>query len=212
MVQTRSRNTEYDVGLEEDDFEDIETDVNVPIADLERTVDFNDIIHSQSDASQQKDREIESIRRQFDNAVGVPEEQCDTDSTSEHVLDCPICKVYVSSEDFGLLCERCKTWHHTACLFIGEQEYSDLSRSSVEWFCDCCSSIRANRIKWGSIEGEDNISQAVQQAYEEVIKWRKNMFMIPRGKCGSNLIKELTRLIFLFVQNKKQIRIKNKFY
>jgi hypothetical protein len=158
-------------------------------------------------------QEVTSIRRQFDlktnnkELVNDHHEEAreDTDSTSDHESDCPICKVYVS--DLGLLCERCKAWHHASCLYISEDEYTNLSTSPVEWFCDNCSSIRANNIKWGCIEGEDNIIHAVQEAYDEIVKWRKNMFMVPRGKSGSDLIKELTRLIYLFVDKTKWERV-----
>ena len=82
---------------------------------------------------------------------------------------------------------------------MSNEEYSNLTNSSDDWFCDRCSSIRASTIKWGSLEGEVSISQAVKAAYNEVVTWRKNIFTLPRGKCGSDFIKELTRLVYLFV-------------
>ena len=82
-----------------------------------------------------------------------------------------------------------------------------ISNSEERWFCDHCSSIRANKIKWGSLEGEENISNAISEAYSNVIKWRKNIFSLPRGKSGTCFIKELTRLVNLFVHKTKWERL-----
>ena len=35
--------------------------------------------------------------------------------------------------------------------------------------------------------------------YNEIITWCRNLFMVPRGKSGEKFIKELTRLLYLFV-------------
>ena len=43
--------------------------------------------------------------------------------------------------------------------------------------------------------------------YNEICRWRKNLFMVPRGKAGSNFIIELTRLLYLFIDNTKWSRV-----
>ena len=125
------------------------------------------------------------------------------------VLTCPICTIDVTndSSEKALMCDHCQTWYHSECLFITDDEYSDLSNSSENWYCDRCRSIQANRIKWGNIEGEANISNAIKAAYKEMIGWKKNIFSLPRGKCGSDFLKELTRLIYLFVDRTKWERL-----
>ena len=92
------------------------------------------------------------------------------ESENDQAADCPICKSAVSLEDQGLECDRCNSWFHASCLFINNEEYASLGKSNVEWFCDSCRAIRANRIKWGDLEGEDDISDAITSAYEEIIR------------------------------------------
>ena len=121
--------------------------------------------------------------------------------------ECPICKVTVSFDDNGLNCDRCYSWLHASCLFIEDDEYKVLDDSEEDWFCDSCRAVRANRIVWGSKTGEDDISSTIKEAYQEIIGWKKNFFKLPRGKSGTNFIKELTRLIYLFVENTKWGRI-----
>ena len=113
----------------------------------------------------------------------------------------------MGDNDHALFCEQCNTWYHSDCLFISEEEYFALSNSSDSWFCDHCRSIQANKLKWGTLDGECNISNAVKSAYRKVITWKKNIFSLPRGKCGSDFLKELTRLLCLFVDKTKWERL-----
>ena len=39
------------------------------------------------------------------------------------------------------------------------------------------------------------IRDLIQSAYAEILGWKKNIFQLPRGKCGSEFIKELTNLL-----------------
>ena len=43
----------------------------------------------------------------------------------------------------------------------------------------------------------------VRRERDEIVKWKKNMFTLPRGKSGTDFIKELTRLIYLFAEKTK---------
>ena len=114
-------------------------------------------------------------------------------------VSCPICAIDVANDQRGLVCDMCKSWYHADCLYMTENDYLILSVSPDDWFCDHCLSVRASRIKWDLLEGEVSILNAVKGAYKEVTSWRKNIFSLPRGKCGSDFLKELTRLIYLFV-------------
>ena len=114
------------------------------------------------------------------------------------ILSCPFCAVDVIDHDSALCCEQCHTWTHSGCLFMSEEEYDSWKLSPDSWFCDHCRAIRANRLKWGALAGETEISSEVRSAYEKIITWRKNFFTLPRGKAGSDFLKELTRLIHLF--------------
>ena len=82
-----------------------------------------------------------------------------------------------------------------------------MGASSEKWFCMRCQAIRGNKIKWGEIEGEEAIASCIKKIYLEVITWNKNIFMLPRGKAGTDFIKELTRLLYLFVNDTKWARL-----
>ena len=88
------------------------------------------------------------------------------------------------------------------------EEYDHLTNSPEQpWFCTVCQSIRSNKIKWGSYEGETNIKNKITLVYDEIVKWRKNLFMVPRGKVGTELIREIARIIRLFTEPSKWGRV-----
>ena len=84
-------------------------------------------------------------------------------------------------------------------------KYQMKSATSQEedWFCTQCQVNTANQIRWGDLVGQDNIRITVNKIYDEITTWRKNLFLLPRGKAGTEFIKELTRLIELFVNETK---------
>ena len=125
-------------------------------------------------------------------------------SQQEQVF-CPMCALDVN--DSGLICDRCSTWFHYRYLFITDKEFSTLSDSNDDWFCDYCKSILANRIRWGDLHGEEYIQTEINKVYKEIITWNKNIFMPPRGKAGTEFIKEITRLFSLFTNKTKWERL-----
>ena len=82
-----------------------------------------------------------------------------------------------------------------------------MDASPDSWFCVTCQSVKANKIKWGVLEGEANIKAKMVAIYEEITKWRKNLFMLPRGKVGTDFIKEVTRILRQFTIPSKWSRI-----
>ena len=123
-------------------------------------------------------------------------------------VNCPICRIDVGEEEEGIVCEECNVWSHRACLFMTPVEYQTLTApSSDPWFCVTCSSIRANKIKWGEMTGESSIKKKLSSIYNEIVTWRKNLFMVPRGKVGTDFIKEITRIIQLFTAESKWTRL-----
>ena len=121
--------------------------------------------------------------------------------------NCPICKVDVADEN-SVECESCKVWVHQKCLHMSDEEFQSLDiDKSIQWFCARCRQIKANNIKWGNHTGEENIRRLISSTYETIIEWRKNTFRLPRGKCGIDFIKELTRLINLFVDKTQWERL-----
>ena len=129
------------------------------------------------------------------------------DTSSSEDASCPVCRTDVTADQDGILCEMCKMWSHKSCLFMNDVEYQTLVESSEPWYCSTCLAIRANKIKWGEVEGEIAIRKVITSVYEEMITWRKNLFMLPRGKAGTDFIRELARLIRLFTVPSKWYRL-----
>ena len=50
---------------------------------------------------------------------------------------------------------------------------------------------------WGDLSGEE-FTKAIDDAYAQVIHWRPNLFKIPSGACGKQLVTELTCLFNAF--------------
>ena len=57
------------------------------------------------------------------------------------------------------------------------------------------------------MEGEEKIRATISSIYDEVIRWRKNLLLVPRGKAGTDFIKENARLIRLFTTGSKWSRV-----
>ena len=93
----------------------------------------------------------------------------------------------------------CNTGVHQACIHMTDDEFVTLKNNGEEWFCARCREIKSSKIKWGDLRGEEEIGKVIRSAYKTIIGWNKNIFPIPRGKCGNDFIKELTSLINLFV-------------
>ena len=141
------------------------------------------------------------------HATKQPPNNTQQDQTDDGDPNCPVCREEVLSVQPGIACDLCKTWFHRPCLHMDEEVYQELGSSSVKWFCMRCQAIKANKIEWGVLKGEEAIRSYISDTYEEIIKWKKNLFLLPRGKAGTDFIKELTRLLYLFIDNTKWSRL-----
>ena len=56
---------------------------------------------------------------------------------------------------------------------------------------------RIDNATWGDIRGRD-IQEAVDCAFLEVVRWRRNLFKLPTGKAGEDFIEELTKMLDRF--------------
>ena len=119
-------------------------------------------------------------------------------------LNCPVCHIDIEVKEDGLCCDSCHCWFHKNCLHSAEITGDAKSKDSSKWICVRCQSILANRVKWGDLTGEMVIAQKIKLVYEEVITWSKNFFLLPRGKVGTDFIKELTKLFRLFNEKDKK--------
>ena len=57
-----------------------------------------------------------------------------------------------------------------------------------------------SQFKWGDLSGELFVHR-VNVAYEEIVKWRRNIFLLPSGKAGKAFISELARLYQSYADN-----------
>ena len=47
---------------------------------------------------------------------------------------------------------------------------------------------------WGSCDGE-SVESNICQVYEEIVFWKKNLFMLPTGSIGKRYVREISRLM-----------------
>ena len=90
---------------------------------------------------------------------------------------------------------------------MAENTFIELQASAKPWYCMTCLAIKSNNIKWGEMEGEEIIKQCISAVYADITTWHKNVFMVPRGKAGTEFIVELTRLLALFNNDTKWSRV-----
>ena len=53
--------------------------------------------------------------------------------------------------------------------------------------------------QWGNVDGE-TITQRINQAYNEIVHWRRNLFKVPSGKAGTQFVEELARLLTAYAE------------
>ena len=59
--------------------------------------------------------------------------------------------------------------------------------------CPFMEDVMPCNFQWGRINGEV-FSQQITRSYEEIVKWKRNFFLVPSGKVGKSFIQELARL------------------
>ena len=55
-------------------------------------------------------------------------------------------------------------------------------------------SLSPPNFRWGELEGVA-FTDVMNRAYDEIVKWRRNLFDVPRGKAGMLFVCEMQRLI-----------------
>ena len=53
------------------------------------------------------------------------------------------------------------------------------------------------RFSWADREGSE-VVKVINEAYDEVVHWKRNVFSIPSGEAGKKFISELARLFRVF--------------
>ena len=82
------------------------------------------------------------------------------------------------------------------------REFRNASVSSIEVHLPSIEEplYELTNAKWGALKGSE-IAEAVNSAYEQVVKWRKNLFQVPTGKVGQRFIEEMTKAIRHFTSS-----------
>ena len=116
---------------------------------------------------------------------------------------CSACKINNEQDARGLQCNKCESWFHLDCLFLKDAEYSRICKSGNIWTCMGCAEVNTNesKITWCELTGLSNITQIVRGCYQEIVKRKKNIFILPRGRSGTDFINELTCLTYLFIDD-----------
>ena len=88
---------------------------------------------------------------------------------------------------------------------MNDEEYDAISNADEvsHWHCAHCRLVKANNIKWGHHSGEENLHCLITSTYKTIIGWKKNIFHLLGGKCGSGFIKEFAQMLNLFVDKTK---------
>ena len=53
--------------------------------------------------------------------------------------------------------------------------------------------VQPATFKWGETEGEA-FRQDIQESYNQILHWRRNLFKVPSGQAGKSFVRELTRM------------------
>ncbi|CAM1325554.1 Uncharacterised protein r2_g3445 [Pycnogonum litorale] len=57
---------------------------------------------------------------------------------------------------------------------------------------------------------KESLETQIEDAYKEIVKWQQNLFILPRGKCGSDFVKELTKILSSFAEGAAMEKISVK--
>ena len=154
----------------------------------------------------------------LDDFISSERAKSDALPTRNQTDICPACKLAVLHGQDGLNCEICKSWYHPKCQDISPMEYRHLQDDTfdIPFYCWRCESTRISSstlpppdhlspittAKWGILEGIE-IKETVDSIYTRVVKWKKNMFKVPKGKVGESFIEEVTNSISMFNNGSK---------
>jgi hypothetical protein len=88
---------------------------------------------------------------------------------------------------------------------ISVDEFSDYNNPNKFWECDLCHkptplpeytkcNDSVDELKWGDYKGQQVI-EIINQSYNTIVTWRRNLFMVPTGAAGQDFVEELTKCI-----------------
>ena len=129
--------------------------------------------------------------------------------TDDSVILCPACSTTADRGGDVVGCDGvCGKWFHVTCLSEGDQAVGD-----GYWYCSSCYGKEAfpgfpsfvktadpTPATWGLLKGPF-IKETFGNAYDEIIKWKKNLFKVPSGAQGKAYVKATSKVINYYVNN-----------
>ena len=121
---------------------------------------------------------------------------------------CPVCSVVCSGTDEAICCDECDKWYHRACMEISGPVYNQLRQNSTKWYCNACKrqtnlptyipcDIPA-RLKLGDLRAGEVVTEC-NRIYDEVVRWKSNVFKLPSGAAGRSYLEEKTKVCASFM-------------
>ena len=128
------------------------------------------------------------------------------------VKGCSKCRNVFTQRQRSICCDNCYLWFHISCVSVSRSTWERIVKTKEEWCCSPCKSRTRQYIQlkeesgdeevlsgatWGILKGRE-LKNAVDGAYNEVVKWQKNIFKLPSGKAGKEFLNILTELFNSF--------------
>ena len=125
---------------------------------------------------------------------------------------------------FMIRCDLCEEWFHGDCVGITPAVGRQMEEHADEFICPNCvpdaisvspynnvsdrplppsafyPSTPCVDFQWGDKDGE-TFCDLMRDAYETVVHWRRNSFLVPSGRVGKNFVLELARLYQAYANN-----------
>ncbi len=161
---------------------------------------------------------ITDVRQTTTHRIEIPLQQIQQDGQ----WSCSHCGEDLATEEEAIGCDSkaCNRWFHPSCLT--DKTYLN----DCKWYCHLCPEISVVEavdtqnapaattsvdldgtteditplpdVIWGNMTSISEIKHNIDQVYNEIVTWKKNIFKLPRGRVGKEFVTELTRLINLF--------------
>ena len=107
--------------------------------------------------------------------------------------------------------ECCKLWYHGDCVGITKSQGRRMDQNNDEFVCPICLEAIADAeaatelpsftplpppsFSWTDTLESGVFAQQVSNVYEEVVRWRRNVFLVPYSKFGREFVQELAQMV-----------------
>ena len=122
---------------------------------------------------------------------------------------------------FMICCDHCDEWYHGDCVGITPDNELEMKGDNKEYICPSCTSVTTLvssasvgppttsvispcepcvDFQWGDKDGA-TFCKLIGDAFEVVVHWRLNSFLVLSGKAGKDFDLELARLYDAYANN-----------